>query len=78
MNQTQRLATQLETLRDSLEDTTPEHFILNTLLYAVEAGRTIELEEAITPLVDRWLAESIGTEEAEQDVLGAWRATVLG
>jgi hypothetical protein len=72
MKQTQSLAARLEALRDSIDDTTPEHYILNTLLIAIEDGRVDELEAAITPLVERWLEESLGAE----DVLAMWRETV--
>lgn len=54
----------LEWLLATLEDTDPAFFVLNTLLYAAKNGRVDELEEAITPLVDRWLAESVNEEAA--------------
>jgi hypothetical protein len=72
MKQTQTLAARLEALRDSTEDTEPTHLVLNTLIYAVEAGRVDELEAAIVPLVDRWLEESLGAE----DELAMYRETV--
>lgn len=70
MNQTQTLAEELQRLRDSLDDGDSAYYVLNTLILAVEAGRVEEMEDAITPLVERWLAESV------EDELAMWKATV--
>lgn len=70
MNQTQTLAEELQRLRDSLDDGDSAYYVLNTLILAVEAGRVDEMEDAITPLVERWLAESV------EDELAMWKATV--
>lgn len=71
---TQPLAARLEALRDSLSDCDPVYYVLNTLLLAIEDGRVDELEDAITPMVERWLDESLG---AEDDELAMWRETIL-
>ena len=68
------LAPNLERLRDSLDDCDPAYYILNTLLIAVEDGRVEEMEDAITPLVERWIRESEGPED---DELAMWRETIL-
>lgn len=70
MKQTQTLAEELQRLRDSLDDGDSAYYVLNTLILAVEAGRVEEMEDAITPLVERWLAESV------EDELAMWKATV--
>lgn len=71
---TLQLLMQLQQILSVLNDTHPAYFVLTTLHYAVECGRMEQLEDAITPLVDLWLTESVGAE----DVLDAYQGTVLG
>lgn len=53
------IASAIDQLRDSIDDATPEHFVLTMVSLAFSFDRAAEVEAALEPLMDEWLEQSL-------------------